>query len=90
MQTEKEILDAYQTTMRFDESTYQTAEHLYNQYKSKQLSHMVNQCLSYRVMTYVMLLRGALSLLHPKCKSIQQSRTQRRNSKDVDWLFQSF
>lgn len=43
MKVEKEILDSYQTTMRFDDQTRQDAESLFNQYKSKQHDQMVNR-----------------------------------------------
>ena len=42
MKLESEILDSYQVVMRFDDTTRQAAESLYNQYKSKQHEQMVS------------------------------------------------
>lgn len=41
MKVEKEILDSYQTIMRFDDQTRQDAESFFNQYKNKQQEQMV-------------------------------------------------
>jgi len=41
MKLEHEILDSYQVVMRFDDTTRQAAETLYNQYKTKQTEPMV-------------------------------------------------
>jgi hypothetical protein len=41
MKSEKEILDGYQTTMRFDDATRQDAQNLFEQYSSKQHEQLV-------------------------------------------------